>query len=156
MNAKTRILFAAIIILISLFVSVQAAENLPEFQYVGYRVVHHLGVQIDHMERIGFNTFEHPRIADYRSCVITPALDHFYSKAVVDVRWGPVVIDTPAKDNRYSSIEIFGQEHFAIYDKITSREGERFVLIHEDYNGPLPEGTVVKTKSNFPFVFLRT
>jgi len=123
---------------------------------VGYRVVHHLGVQIDHMERIGFNTFEHPRIADYRSFVITPALDHFYSKAVVDVRWGPVVIDTPAKDDRYSSIEMFGQEHFAIYDKITSREGERFVLVHEDYRGSLPDGTVVKTKSNFPFVFLRT
>jgi len=113
-------------------------------------------VQIDHMERIGFNTFEHPRIADYRSFVITPALDHFYSKAVVDVRWGPVVVDTPAKDDRYSSIEIFGQEHFAIYDKITGREGERFVLAHENYQGPLPDGTVVRTKSNFPFVFLRT
>ncbi len=119
-------------------------------------MVHHLGVQIDHMERIGFNTFEHPRIADYRSFVITPALDHFYSKAVVDVRWGPVVVDTPAKDDRYSSIEIFSQEHFAIYDKITGRDGERFVLVHEDYKGPLPDGTVIKTKSNFPFVFLRT
>ena len=49
----------------------QTQGDLPEFQYVGYRVVHHLGVQIDNMERIGFNTFEHPPIADYRSFVIT-------------------------------------------------------------------------------------
>lgn len=133
-----------------------AQRDLPEFQYVGYRVVHHLGVQVEHMETVGFNTFQHPPIADHRSFVITPALDHFYSKAVVDVRWGPVVIDTPAKDDRYSSIEIFSMEHYAIYDKILGKEGERFVLIHEDYKGDLPEGTVVKTKSNFPFVFLRT
>lgn len=132
------------------------AQDLPEFQYVGYRVVHHMGVQIEHMETIGFNTFDHPPIADHRSFVITPALDHMYSKAVVDVRWGPVVVDTPAKDDRYSSIEIFCQEHFAIYDKVLDRDGERFVLIHEDYTGRLPDGTVVRTKSNFPFVFLRT
>jgi len=132
------------------------AQELPDFQYCGYRVVHHLGVQLEHMETVGFNTFQHPSIADHRSFVITPALDHFYSKAVADVRWGPVLIDTPAKDDRYSSIEIFCQEHFAIYDKVLGQESERFVLIHEDYKGVLPEGTVIRTKSNFPFVFLRT
>ncbi len=133
-----------------------SSKDLPDVQYYGYKVVHHLGVQIQHMETIGFNTFDHPRIADHRSFVITPALDHFYSKAVVDVRWGPVVIDTPAKDDRYSSIEIFCQEHFAIYDKLLDKKGERFVLVHEDYAGKLPEGTIVRTKSNFPLVFLRT
>ena len=30
------------------------------------------------------------------------------------------------------------------------------MLIREDYAGPLPEGTVIRTKSNFPFVFIRT
>ncbi len=71
-QTKTIVLFA----LYLLITNSAFGEDLPEFQNVGYRVVHHLGVQIDHMERIGFNTFEHPRIADYHSFVITPALDH--------------------------------------------------------------------------------
>jgi len=131
-------------------------KNLPDVQYYGYKIVHHMGLEVDHIEQFGFNTFDHPRIADYRSFVITPALDHFYSKAVADVRFGPVIIDTPAKDNRYSSLQIFDMEHHTIFDKVTDKGGERFVLVHEDYKGKLPKGTVIKTTSNFPFVFIRT
>lgn len=134
----------------------QAQTELPDVQYYGYKIVHHMGAEVDHIEKFGFNAFDHPRIADYRSFVITPSLDHFYSKAVADVRFGPVVIDTPARDDRYSSIEIFDMEHHAIFDKVTAEEGERFILVHEDYKGKLPKGTAVKTNSNFPFVFLRT
>jgi len=134
----------------------QQKDELPEVQYYGYKIVHHMGAVVDHIERFGFNVFDHPRIADYRSFVITPALDHFYSKAVADVRFGPVIIDTPAKDDRYSSIEIFDVEHHAIFDQVTPKDGQRFVLVHEDYKGKLPKGTVVRTTSNFPFVFLRT
>ena len=85
----------------------QTQKDLPDVQYYGYKIVHHMDAVVGHIEKFGFNTFDHPRIADYRSFVITPALDHFYSKAVADVRFGPVIIDTPAKDDRYSSIEIF-------------------------------------------------
>ena len=131
-------------------------KNLPDVQYYGYKIVHHMGLEVDHIEQFGFNTFDHPRIADYRSFVITPALDHFYSKAVADVRFGPVIIDTPAKDDRYSSLQIFDMEHHTIFDKVTDKGGERFVLVHEDYKGKLPKGTVIKTTSNFPFVFIRT
>lgn len=137
-------------------VMAQGQKDLPDVQYYGYRIVHHMAAVVDHIEKFGFNTFDHPRIADYRSFVITPALDHFYSKAVADVRFGPVIIDTPAKDDRYSSLEIFDVEHHAIFDKVTANEGERFVLVHKGYRGKLPKGTVVKTTSNFPFVFIRT
>lgn len=143
-------------VLVGMSAASARAQDLPDVQYYGYKIVHHMGAVVDHIEKFGFNTFDHPRIADYRSFVITPALDHFYSKAVVDVRFGPAIVDVPAKDDRYSSIEIFSQEHFAIYDKVTAKDGERFVLAHENYKGKLPKGTVVRTKSNFPFVFLRT
>jgi len=113
----------------------QQKDDLPDVQYYGYKIVHHMGAVVDHIEKFGFNVFDHPRIADYRSFVITPALDHFYSKAVADVRFGPVIVDTPAKDNRYSSIEIFDVEHHAIFDQLTPKGGERFVLVHEDYKG---------------------
>jgi len=46
-----------------------------------------------------------------------PALDHFYSKAVADLREGPVVIETPPKDDRYSSLELFDMEHHAFFDR---------------------------------------
>ena len=134
----------------------QGEEDLPESYYVGYRVVHHMAAVVDHLEQFGVNTFEHPPVGDHRSFVISPALDHFYSKAVADVRFGPVVIETPARDDRYASIQIFDMEHYSIYDKITATEGERFILVHEDYKGKLPKGTVVKTQSNFPFIFIRT
>jgi len=134
----------------------QKSKDLPDAQYYGYKIVHHMAAVVKHIETVGFNKFDHPRIADYRSFVITPALDHLYSKAVVDVRFGPVVVDTPAHDGRYVSLEIFDFEHFAIYDKVLSKAGERFVLIHEDYKGRMPKGTAIKTKSNFPLVFLRT
>ena len=88
--------------------------------------------------------------------MITPALDHFYSKAVADLRSDPVVIETPPKDDRYSSLEIFDMEHFAFFDKVTAPEGERFVLAHVDYEGELPEGQEIRTNSIFPFVFIRT
>ena len=134
----------------------QEQKDLPDVQYHGYKVVHHMTAVIEHMETFGFNKFDHPRIADYRAFVITPALDHFYSKAVTDVRWGPVIVDTPAKDDRYSSFQIFDMEHHTVFDKVINKEGERFVLIHQDYKGKVPEGTIVKVNCNFPFIFMRT
>jgi len=150
--------FAGLLLMVvfSSTASSQAKNDLPDWQYYGYKITHHMGSVVNHIEEFGFNTFDHPRIADYRSFVITPALDHFYSKAVADVRFGPVVIDTPARDERYSSIQIFDVEHHSIFEKLGAKEGERFVLVHEDYKGKLPEGIVIKTTSNFPFVFLRT
>ena len=153
---KKLLLTLAVSLIIATTGFAQEQKNLPDVQYYGYKIVHHMGLQVDHIEKFGFNTFDHPRIADYRSFVITPALDHFYSKAVADVRFGPVIIDTPAKDDRYSSLQIFDMEHHTIFDKVTAKEGERFVLVHEDYKGTLPKGTVIKTTSNFPFIFIRT
>jgi len=131
-------------------------QELTDVEFYGYKVTHHMGAMVQHMDEFGFNTFDHPPIADYRFFVITPALDHFYSKAVIDTRWGPVIVDTPARDDRYGSLAVTDMEHFAIYAEITDPEGQRFVVIHEDYKGPMPEGTVIKTKSDFPLIFLRT
>ena len=131
-------------------------SDLPDAQYVGYKIVHHMTAQTKHVQEFGFNTFDHPRIADHTYFVITPALDHFYSKAVADLRFGPVVIETPPRDDRYSSLELFDMEHHAFFDKVLERGGERFVLAHVDYKGELPEGQEIRTNSIFPFVFIRT
>lgn len=146
----------AMLIITSQFSFAAPIKELPQSQYYGYKVTHHMTEMIKHLDQFGFNTFDHPAIADHRFFVITPALDHLYSKAIIDTRWGPVIVDTPAKDDRYSSISITDMEHFVIYEKVTAKAGERFVIVHEDYQGELPEGTVIKTKSDFPLVFLRT
>ena len=125
-------------------------------EYYGYKITHHMGAMVQHIEKFGFNTFDHPPMPDHRFFVITPALDHFYSKAVIDTRWGPVVVETPARDDRYGSLLVTDMEHFGIYAKTTDPKGQRFIVVREDYDGPLPEGTLIKTKSDFPLIFLRT
>ena len=137
--------------------STTATGDLPDWQYVGYKIAHHMSLQLKHIEKFGFNTFDHPRIANYESFVITPALDHFYSKAVADLRNGPVVVNTPARDDRYSSLEVFDMEHHAIFAEVTGPETQKYVIAHVDYKGELPEGTaVIRTNALFPFVFIRT
>ena len=131
-------------------------KNLPDAQYYGYKITHHMGAIVKHIEEFGFNTIDHTTMPDHRFFVITPALDHFYSKAVIDTRWGPVIVDTPARDDRYSSLLVTDMEHFGIFAEVTPKEGGRYVVIHENYKGKLPKGTVIKTKSDFPLIFLRT
>ena len=152
---KMRLLVAGF--LMSAFTAgLAAGQELTDVEFYGYKVTHHMGAMIQHLDKFGFNTFDHPPMPDHRFFVITPALDHFYSKAVVDTRWGPVIVDTPARDDRYGSLLVTDMEHFGIYAEVTAPEGQRFVLVHEDYDGPMPKGTVIKTKSDFPLVFLRT
>jgi hypothetical protein len=131
-------------------------KHLSDVELYGYKVTHHMGAMIKHIEKFGFNTFDHPPMPDHRFFVITPALDHFYSKAVIDTRWGPVVVDTPARDDRYGSLLVTDMEHFGIYAEVTENAGQRFVIVHEDYQGAIPKGTVIRTKSDFPLIFLRT
>lgn len=138
-------------------ITAKTSQQEPtDADYYGYKITHHMGVMIQHIEQFGFNTFDHPPMPDHRFFVITPALDHFYSKAVIDTRWGPVIVDTPARDDRYGSLLVTDMEHFGIYAELTDQGGQRFVIVHEDYEGVLPDGTLIRTKSDFPLIFLRT
>ena len=150
-----KLAMAGVLVLSGAAGSLQATE-LTDVDFYGYKVVHHMGAMVNHIEEFGFNTFDHPPMPDHRFFVITPALDHFYSKAVIDTRWGPVVVDTPARDDRYGSLLVTDMEHFGIYAETTAKERQRFVVVHENYRGPMPEGTAIQTKSDFPLIFLRT
>ena len=150
-------LFATLVVT-TFLATVAAAQDrvLTDVEFYGYKVTHHMGAMIEHLQEFGFNTFDHPPMPDHRFFVITPALDHFYSKAIIDVRWGPVILDTPARDDRYASLLVHDMEHFGIYAEATDPDGQRFVFIREDHEGPVPDGTVITTKSSFPLIFLRT
>ena len=155
-HGAARLVIALCFFFASSIVSAQTEPELDDAEFYGYKVTHHMGAIVQHLEKFGFNTFDHPPMPDHRFFVITPALDHFYSKAVIDTRWGPVIVDTPARDDRYGSLLVTDMEHFGIFAEVTHRKGQRFVVIREDYEGPVPEGTLIRTKSNFPLVFLRT
>ena len=34
--------------------------DLPDWQYVGYKIAHHMGLQMKHVEEFGYNKFQHP------------------------------------------------------------------------------------------------
>ena len=154
---KKVLLTLALSVLVATTGFAQMGEDLPDWQYVGYKIVHHMSAQLEHIEEFGLNEFQHPPVSNYKSFVITPALDHYYSKAVADLRYGPVVVHTPARDDRYSSILVFDMEHHAIYAEVTGPEPQKYVIAHVDYDGELPPGkAVIRTHAKFPFVFLRT
>lgn len=141
-------------ILLSLSTNIRAAEP-TKAEFNGYKVVHHMGELIKHVDEYGLNSFNHARIADHTFFVITPNLDTFYSKAVADLRVEPVVVTIPKHDGRYMSIQVFDHEHHTVFDEKVDG-GEVYVIAREDYKGKLPDGKVVRTNSSFPFIFIRT
>jgi hypothetical protein len=132
-EAASKLLAIAVALFLGSAAHHAQSKELTDVEFYGYKITHHMGAMIQHIEQFGFNTFDHPPMPDHRFFVITPALDHFYSKAVIDTRWGPVVVDTPARDEgRYGSLLVTDMAHFGIYAEVTDPEGQRFVVVHED------------------------
>ncbi len=40
--------------------SAQDKDDLPDVQYYGYKIVHHMTAVVKHIETFGFNTFDQP------------------------------------------------------------------------------------------------
>jgi len=87
--------------------------------------------------------------------VVSPALDHLYSKAVIDLSNGPVYLEVPTVPaDRYFSIHITDQEHYTIYDEI--RPTGEYVFIRDGYKGKLKDGAkVISSPGNHPHLFIR-
>lgn len=87
--------------------------------------------------------------------VVTPALDHLYTKAVIDLTSGPVILEVPkVEENRYFSIMVTDQEHYVTFDEI--RPEGQYVFVRHDYQGPIPDGKVIESRSDYPHLFIRT
>ncbi len=87
--------------------------------------------------------------------VVTPALDHLYTKAVIDLTSGPVVVEFPeVTDGRYYSIHITDQEHYTIYDEI--RPAGSYVFVRKGKEMEVPEGAkVIESPGDYPHLFIR-
>jgi hypothetical protein len=125
--------------------------------YDAYKVEYHANYLAQLVERIGStNSFEHSRhLADHTSDVITPAIDHLYSKAVLDLTDGYVVMTSAGATDRYTSYHLTDQEHYVPIGGHEARPVGQIIIAREDFTGELPEGKVVRTKSTYPHMFLR-
>jgi hypothetical protein len=87
--------------------------------------------------------------------VVTPALDHLYSKAVIDLTEGPVTVEFPADiDDRYWSIHITDQEHYTIFDEI--RPVGKYTFVRKGKKMDVPAGAkVIESPGDYPHLFIR-
>jgi hypothetical protein len=123
-----------------------------------YKAYHHARYMVQTAAQAGgtnklFHTKELP--TEGTDPVVTPALDHLYTKAVIDLTSGPVVVEFPeVTDGRYYSIHITDQEHYTIYDEI--RPIGNYVFVRKGKDMEVPEGAkVIESPGDYPHLFIR-
>jgi hypothetical protein len=133
-------------------------DRPTDAQLHAYKAVHHAEyLKVTAKAAGGTNKLLHTTVLPTEGTdpVVTPALDHLYTKAVVDVTSGPVVLEVPEVPNdRYFSIHVTDQEHYTIYDEI--RPAGKYVFVRKGYRGDLPpEATVIESPGDYPHLFIR-
>jgi len=134
-----------------------ADERPSDAQLHAYKAYHHAQyLEVTAQDAGGTNTLIHTTTLPTEGSdpVVTPALDHLYTKAVVDLTNSPVVLSLPKVDDRYFSLHITDQEHYTTFDEI--RPSGQYVFVRHDYTGEVPQGTVIKSRGDYPHVFIRT
>ncbi len=123
-----------------------------------YKAYHHARYMVQTAEQAGgtnilLHTKELP--TEGTDPVVTPALDHLYSKAVIDLTEGPVIVDFPQwTDTRYWSIHITDQEHYTIYDEI--RPTGQYVFVRKGKGMEMHAGAkVIECAEDYPHLFIR-
>jgi hypothetical protein len=133
-------------------------ERPTDAELHAYKAYHHARYMVTTAAQAGgtnklINTTELP--TEGTDPVVTPALDHLYSKAVIELTSGPVYVEFPEgiKD-RYWSIHITDQEHYTIFDEI--RPVGKYVFVRKGKNIEIPEGaTVIECPEDYPHLFVR-
>jgi len=123
-----------------------------------YKAYHHARYMVQTAEAAGgTNKLLHTKKlpTEGTDAVVTPALDHLYSKAVIDLTNGPVYVDFPEGINdRYWSIHITDQEHYTIFDEI--RPVGKYVFVRKGRDMKVEEGaTVIESPGHYPHLFIR-
>ncbi len=133
-------------------------ERPSDAELMAFKVYHHMRYMVTTAEQAGgtnklFHTRELP--TEGTDPVVTPALDHIYTKAVIDLSEGPVTVDYPEiTDGRYYSIHITDQEHYTIYDEI--HPTGKFTFVRKGKEMAVPEGaTVIECPGDYPHLFIR-
>ena len=112
----------AVMLTIVLLSAAVAGERPSDAELMAFKVYHHtVYKEATSKQAKGTNRLLHTTELPTEGTdpVITPALDHLYTKAVMDLTEGPVIVELPeVEKERYFSIQIMDQEHYTIYDEI--------------------------------------
>ena len=87
--------------------------------------------------------------------VVTPSLDLLYSKAVIDLSSGPVLLTMPnLEEKRYWSIHVTDQEHYTIFDEI--RPTGKYLFVRQGHDVTASgDTTIISSRGNYPHLFIR-
>jgi hypothetical protein len=135
------------------------ATDIPTAaEFHAYKAYHHARYMETTAAQAGgtnrlFHTKELP--TEGTDPVVTPALDHLYSKAVIDLTSGPVYLTIPDDiDDRYWSLHITDQEHYTIFDEI--RPVGTYVFVRSGEDMEVEDGaTVIECPEDYPHLFIR-
>lgn len=127
-------------------------------EFLAFMVYHHMNYMITTADHAGgTNKLLHTKKLPTEGSdpVVTPALDHLYSKAVIDLTEGSVTVDFPTvEEGRYYSIHITDEEHYTIYDEVFPKGKYTFVRNGKDMQ--IPTGAkIIECNGNYPHLFIR-
>jgi hypothetical protein len=135
-----------------------ADERPSDAELHAFKAYHHAVYMVTTAKQAGgtnklFHTTELP--TEGTDPVVTPALDHIYTKAIIDLTSGPVVVEVPdVEKDRYFSIHITDQEHYTIYDDI--HPVGNYVLVRKGKDMEIPKGAkVIESPGDYPHLFIR-
>ena len=138
--------------------NVFAQQRPSDTDLMAFKVYHHMKYMETTAEQAGgtnkiFHTRELP--TEGTDPVVTPALDHIYTKVVVDLSEGPVTVVFPEiEQGRYYSIHVTDQEHYTIYDEIWPVG--KYTIVRKGANQDAPEGgVVIESPGDYPHLFIR-
>jgi len=135
-----------------------ALERPADADLVAFKVYHHAVYMVTTTEQAGgTNKLLHTTTLPTEGTdpVVTPALDHLYTKAIIDLSEGPVWVAFPeVEEDRYFSVQITDQEHYTIYDEI--RPVGTYAFVRQGTEMEVPEGaTIIESPGDYPHLFIR-
>jgi hypothetical protein len=135
-----------------------APERPSDAELHAYKAFHHTRYMVQTAAQAGgTNKLLHTKKLPTEGSdpVVTPALDHLYSKAVIDLTEGPVTVNFPEGiKGRYWSIHVTDQEHYTIFDEI--RPVGKYTFVRKGKDMDVPEGaTVIESPGDYPHLFIR-
>ncbi len=149
---------AIIIGALSTKMTIAAPQRPSDADLMAFKVYHHAVYMVTTAKQAGgtnklVHTTELP--TEGTDPVVTPALDHLYTKAIIDLTEGPVVVELPkVEKERYFSIQIADQEHYTIYDEINPVG--KYAFVRKGKNMKVPEGAkVIACRGDYPHLFIR-
>ena len=137
---------------------IAAPERPSDADFMAFKVYHHMMYMVTTAKQAGgtnklLHTKELP--TEGTDPVVTPALDHIYTKVVVDLTDGPVTVEMPeVEEGRYYSIQIADQEHYSIFDEIFPVG--KYTIVRKRKNMDVPKGaTAIESPGDYPHLFIR-